>query len=129
MIRPANSAQRMSHPRTNAEVRRRPSPPPADFDGEEGEGCFGYGYARTLSPAELAVIEAEVATDRAREVARRDRYFGFEGGELSSPRGYEPNRLYEPSEPSDLPLRRCEERSDEAIQSGSGSGLLLLRSQ
>lgn len=59
-------------------------PPPADFDGiEEGEPD-GYGYKRTLSEAELAFIEAQEGENHAErlaeEVARRDLYFGFEGG-------------------------------------------------
>ncbi|MEA3045644.1 MAG: hypothetical protein QOH47_3482 [Sphingomonadales bacterium] len=59
-------------------------PPPAGFDGiEEGEPG-GYGYKRTLSEAEQAVIEADEGEQRAERVAeqaaRRDDYFGFEGG-------------------------------------------------
>jgi arginyl-tRNA synthetase len=64
-------------------------PPPEDFDGEEGETGFGYGYARTLSPAERAVIEAELAAERAEALARRDRFFGFGGGEFFDPWEYE----------------------------------------
>ncbi|MEO7827315.1 MAG: hypothetical protein ABIR60_09265, partial [Allosphingosinicella sp.] len=42
-------------------------PPPADFDGEE-EGSFGdYEYRRTLSPAEQAVVDADLAEDAAEE--------------------------------------------------------------
>lgn len=60
-------------------------PPPADFDGcEEGEpGSFGY--KRTLSEAEQAAVEAWEAEDAPDEHARRDRYFGFEGANFSSP--------------------------------------------
>jgi DNA-binding transcriptional regulator YdaS (Cro superfamily) len=68
-------------------------PPPADFDGiEEGEPG-AYGYKRTLSEAERAVIAAEEAEDLAADIARRDLYFGFEGGsaegEIFSSRGPE----------------------------------------
>lgn len=56
-------------------------PPPDGFDGEE-EGEYGhYKYRRTLSPAEQAVVESDVAedaaADRARAEAQRDSYFGF----------------------------------------------------
>lgn len=59
-------------------------PPPAGYEGVE-EGCYGdFGYRRTLSSAERAVIDADLAEHDARElawqVARRDRYFGFDGG-------------------------------------------------
>lgn len=77
-------------------------PPPADFDGEEETGSLGCGYARTLSPAELAVIEAEMAAERDEAIARRDLYFGFAGGapepEVFSLMGCRPCL---PSEPSD----------------------------
>jgi DNA-binding transcriptional regulator YdaS (Cro superfamily) len=74
-------------------------PPPAGFDGiEEGEPG-GYDYKRTLSEAELAVVEADEAEERAQRIAeqsaRRDQHFGFEGGNpddgLFSPRGPETN--------------------------------------
>ncbi|HEV7661342.1 MAG TPA: hypothetical protein VGO55_15995 [Allosphingosinicella sp.] len=70
-------------------------PPPAGFDGiEEGEPG-GYGYKRALSEAELAVVEADEAEERAERIAeqraRRDLHFGFEGGnpddELFPPKG------------------------------------------
>jgi hypothetical protein len=59
-------------------------PPPAGFDGEE-IGTFGEeGYQRTLSEPEQAAVDERTAVDRAdllaEEAARRDRYFGFEGG-------------------------------------------------
>jgi DNA-binding transcriptional regulator YdaS (Cro superfamily) len=64
-------------------------PPPADFDGLEEGHPRRFGYKRTLSEAERAVIDAEEAEERAGEIARRDRYFGFAGGtpdpELFSP--------------------------------------------
>lgn len=55
-------------------------PPPPGFDGEE-EGEYGDGdYRRALSPAEQAVIDADVAEEDAEELARaeaqRDAYFG-----------------------------------------------------
>ncbi len=62
-------------------------PPPADFDGD-GIGVPGEAdYRRTLTEAEEAVVvaeekEGEKALVEAirRGCARRDRYFGFEGG-------------------------------------------------
>lgn len=51
-------------------------PPPPGFDGEEGETRLG-GYRRTLSPAEQAVVDAELAEERAIAEAQRDAYFGF----------------------------------------------------
>ena len=64
-------------------------PPPEGFDGcEEGEpGSFGY--RRTLSESEQAAVDAWEAEDAPGEQARRDRFFGFEGGRFSSP--WEPN--------------------------------------
>ena len=45
-------------------------PPPPDFDGEE-EGDYGdEDYRRTLSSAEQAVIDADVAEEKAEELAR-----------------------------------------------------------
>jgi hypothetical protein len=72
-------------------------PPPAGFDGEEGQPG-SRDYCRTLSEDEQAVVDAWEASDRAEKVARegacRDRYFGFEGGsaeeEVFSPREAEP---------------------------------------
>jgi hypothetical protein len=59
-------------------------PPPAGFDDEEKGQPGEFGYKRRLSDAELAVIEAEEAEERAEAVARdsalRDLYFGFDGG-------------------------------------------------
>ena len=64
-------------------------PPPADFDGRE-EGIFGsFGYRRTLSEAEQAVVDEWEAEDAPDEHARRDRFFGFEGGKFSF--SWEPN--------------------------------------
>jgi hypothetical protein len=79
-------------------------PPPAGFDGEEQGRPGDTGYRRTLTGEEQAVIDAEEAEDRAaeiaRETARRDLFFGFEGGtdegEIFSPMEAE---LYETSDP------------------------------
>jgi hypothetical protein len=76
-------------------------PAPPGFDGEE-QGEFGEdGYERTLSDREQARVDAELdeqdAEHLASETARRDRFFGFAGGENLSSREAEP---YEPSEPS-----------------------------
>jgi hypothetical protein len=62
-------------------------PPPADFDGVELGRYGDYRYRRSLTEAEEAVIEADVAEESARDDqhARRDRYFGFaEDGDSSS---------------------------------------------
>jgi hypothetical protein len=77
-------------------------PPPAGFDGEE-QGEFGdEDYKRSLSPREQAVLDAEYDRDdaeyRARETARRDRFFGFAGDEVSPAMEAE---TYETSEPSE----------------------------
>ncbi|HYI65228.1 MAG TPA: hypothetical protein VEW71_10120 [Allosphingosinicella sp.] len=64
-------------------------PPPEGFDGcEEGESG-SFGYRRTLSEAEQAAVDAWETEDAPDEHARRDHYFGFEGGKFSSP--WEPN--------------------------------------
>lgn len=65
-------------------------PPPSDFDGEE-EGSYGEDdYRRTLSPAELAVIESEeaaaLAGERALAEGLRDAYFGLAPGVSSAPK-------------------------------------------
>jgi hypothetical protein len=73
-------------------------PPPADFDGHEGEDERGR-YERALSPEEEAVIEADIAErERARE-ARRDRYFGFTAPSRFPPRQAELSETSEPSAP------------------------------
>ncbi len=76
-------------------------PPPARFNGEQ-RGEFGEDYyERTLSEVEQALVdtqlEEEEAEYRAAETARRDRFFGFRGGEFSSSGEAE---TYETSEPS-----------------------------
>lgn len=83
-------------------------PPPAGFDGEE-QGEFGEDYyKRTLSPEEQAVLDEEYdeedARYRARETARRDRFFGFAGGEFLSSREAEPCETSEPSNPDPRPI-------------------------
>ncbi|HEX8653952.1 MAG TPA: hypothetical protein VF693_01850 [Allosphingosinicella sp.] len=63
-------------------------PPPPGFDGVE-RGCYGdFRYLRSLTEAEQAVIDADLAERRRNDGrhARRDRYFGFEGDEDSSSR-------------------------------------------
>ena len=82
-------------------------PPPAGFDGIEKGGTDGIGYQRTLTREEQKVVDAAEAADRAgelaRETARRDAWFGFEGGtreeEIFSAREAEP---YETSDPAAL---------------------------
>ena len=68
-------------------------PPPAGFDGiEEGEPG-DPSYRRSLSIAEQAVIDAELAEEEEEDErdrhALRDRFFGFEGGRFSPP--WKPN--------------------------------------
>ena len=58
-------------------------PPPAGFDGEEEGRPFRLNYRRTLSEAEQAVIDADLADGPGSldwETQRRDLYFGFAGG-------------------------------------------------
>jgi len=77
-------------------------PAPEGFCGEEVGETGWPGYERALSPAEDAANAAEMARyeaeARAENIARRDRFFGFAGGngegELFPPREAE---LYEPS--------------------------------
>ena len=71
-------------------------PPPPGFDGDE-QGSYGEDdYRRSLSPAEQAVIDAEVAdedaADLARAEAQRDAWFGLTA--------HSPNRLTPPGESS-----------------------------
>lgn len=59
-------------------------PPPAGFDGQEDSRPGRPDYRRTLSAAEQAMVDDDLAAmhaeDLAAEIARRDRWFGFEGG-------------------------------------------------
>ncbi len=79
-------------------------PPPGGFDGEE-DGRYGdYQYRRSLSPAEQAVIDSDVAEEEAEEAeamaetraiaeAQRDSYFGFDPhskAEAGEPEGQAP---------------------------------------
>jgi hypothetical protein len=83
-------------------------PPPAGFEGEE-LGRFGEdNYERTLSAQEQSLVNAELADDeaqyRAEETARRDRFFGFAGGEIHFFREAEPYETSEPSNPDPGPI-------------------------
>jgi hypothetical protein len=81
-------------------------PPPEGFDGEEVGVWTGFDwYCRMLTPGERAVMEqsrpeedAAIAEERARAAARRDRFFGFAGDGISSPREAGTNETNEPSE-------------------------------
>lgn len=95
-------------------------PPPRGFEGDE-EGvwnCFDW-YSRSLTPQEQAAIEARLAEDdygdpvraRASETARRDRFFGFAGGEVSCSREAETRETSEPSEAVDPDPRPIEYKS------------------
>jgi hypothetical protein len=55
-------------------------PPPPGFDGLENGDYGDDDYWRTLSPAEQAVADADVAEERARAEAQRDAWFGFTPG-------------------------------------------------
>lgn len=83
-------------------------PPPAGFEGEE-LGRFGEdNYERTLSAREQSLVDLDLAEEeaefRAGETARRDRFFGFAGGEILSSREAEPYETSEPSEPDPAPI-------------------------
>lgn len=63
-------------------------PPPAGFDGEEAGSYGDFRYRRTLSPAEQAVVDSDLAEEDSAEAeakaqeravaeAQRDRYFGL----------------------------------------------------
>jgi hypothetical protein len=77
-------------------------PPPAGFSGEERGDPAEVDYRRRLSAREQAVVDAQVewedADALAEHHARRDRFFGFAGDEISSPGEAEP---YEGSETSE----------------------------
>ncbi|HEX8622728.1 MAG TPA: hypothetical protein VF718_12230 [Allosphingosinicella sp.] len=83
-------------------------PPPAGFDGEEQHAFGEDGYQRTLSYLEQSVVDAELDEDdaeyRAVETARRDRFFGFLGSEVSSSLEAETYETSEPSEPARGPI-------------------------
>ena len=76
-------------------------PPPAGFSGEERGDPADSDYQRTLSAREQASVDAQVEQQDidalAEDHARRDRFFGFVGDEVSSSWEAEP---YEASEPS-----------------------------
>ncbi|HET9637952.1 MAG TPA: hypothetical protein VFP12_01970 [Allosphingosinicella sp.] len=80
-------------------------PPPEGFDGEEYGQYGDESYKRTLSPREQAVVDAQVEEEDAEalagQAARRDRFFGFAGDEISAPGEAEPSELSEPSEEED----------------------------
>ncbi|HYD37247.1 MAG TPA: hypothetical protein VEA60_06510 [Allosphingosinicella sp.] len=83
-------------------------PPPAGFDGEE-EKEFGEDYyQRTLSAAEQAVLDEQLDEQEAEHLAgetdRRDRFFGFAGGDFSSSMEAEPYETSEPSDPDPDPI-------------------------
>ncbi len=84
-------------------------PPPAGFDGEEEGEPGDYDYKRRLTDAEQAVIDEDERSEReeeiARQSARRDLYFGFDGDaagagaeeEIFSSMEAEPSETSEPS--------------------------------
>jgi hypothetical protein len=53
-------------------------PPPEDFDGIEDGDYGSLDYRRSLTDAEQAVIDAELAIDHTAAEARRDRYFSLD---------------------------------------------------
>jgi hypothetical protein len=52
-------------------------PPPEGFEGEEQHSYGEFGYRRTLSADEQAVIDADLAADLAEAEAQRAARFGF----------------------------------------------------
>lgn len=90
-------------------------PPPAGFDGEERGEFREDRYERTLSAQEQSVLDAELderdAEYRASETDRRDRFFGFAGGQILTSREAEPYETSEPSGDDDPPLGPMEYKS------------------
>lgn len=85
-------------------------PPPAGFDSYE-DGDYGdHDYRRNLTDAEQAVVDADVAAERAEAAAagavHRDRYFGFAGGlaepDFSAPMEAETLTTSAPFAPDDM---------------------------
>ena len=80
-------------------------PPPAGFEGVETEKWGEEGYMRTLTDEEVEAVEAE--RDRERldrlepEIARRDWYFGFAGGNDEAEELLEEEEEGEEDRPSD----------------------------
>lgn len=76
-------------------------PPPAGFTGlEEGRYDGMNLYARTLTPREQAVVEADIAAMAGAEVRERDRYFRFGGGLSAAAREVLARWLPSPTEPA-----------------------------
>jgi hypothetical protein len=79
-------------------------PPPADFDGFE-EGRYGDpGYRRSLSDWEQGLIDADEEEELAEACARRDRFFGLPGDEVSSSKEAETHETSEPTDPDPGPI-------------------------
>jgi hypothetical protein len=80
-------------------------PPPAGFKGVERGDIEEGGYRRTLSAREQAAIDAQIeeeaVEEQAEQAARRDRFFGFAGDEISSLMEAETSETSEPSEKKD----------------------------
>lgn len=73
-------------------------PPPEGFEGfEDGVYDGESWYCRSLSAEEQSVIDSREAERQAGDHARRDRFFGFEGGRNSAPTGAETTETNEPS--------------------------------
>lgn len=86
-------------------------PPPPGFDGEESEGeGDGRGYRRTLSPAEQAVVDSDLAGERAVAEAQRDAYFGFVPDADGEPLPLLPATGTAPSSPGAAPPPDPDER-------------------
>jgi hypothetical protein len=89
-------------------------PPPDGFDGEE-DGEYGdYDYRRSLSPAEQAVLDSDLAEEDAEEAeeeaearaeaeAERDAYFGFSPASAREEDGGEGSPLPGPASAGEEP--------------------------
>ncbi|MET1111389.1 MAG: hypothetical protein ABWX67_07690 [Allosphingosinicella sp.] len=82
-------------------------PPPAGFRGEE-RGIYGEnGFRRTLSAREQALVDGQIEEEDAEALAedraRRDRFFGFAGDDISTPGEAEPSEPSETSEAGEDP--------------------------
>jgi hypothetical protein len=64
-------------------------PPPPGFDGEQNGSWADENYKRRLSPAEQALVDAQLAeteaTERALAEAQRDAFFGFTAAAAPAP--------------------------------------------
>lgn len=105
-------------------------PPPAGFDGEAEGEPGDHCYKRRLSDAEQAVIDGDEETERLESLfhglQKRDRYFGFDGGEpteLFSAREAEPYETSEVASHLTRSSRAAIERSRDSLPRDSSEAL------